>query len=49
MSKTIRTKPPRKNLGKRVKEEAKSRRKTLKEESNPKVLKKKASDIWNFC
>lgn len=35
-------------LSKKIKREAKHKRKALSDETNPRVLKLKASDCWNF-
>ena len=36
-------------LGKKMKQAAKEKRKTLKNETNPKVFKRKSANEWDFC
>ena len=42
-------KPPRKNLGKRMKEQARFNKKRLENETDPKVYKRLSANKWDFC
>ena len=48
MSRTIKNKNPSYNIGKKMKLAAKEKRKTLKDETNPRVLKLKSANLWDF-
>ena len=49
MSRTKKQKPPRKNLGKRMKEQARFNKKRLENETDPKVYKRLSANKWDFC
>ena len=36
-------------IGQKMKQAAKEKRKTLKNETNPRVLKLKSANLWDFC
>lgn len=48
MSRTIKNKNPSYNIGKKMKLAAKEKRKTLKDETNPRVFKRKSANEWSF-
>ena len=48
MSRTKNNKKPSYNIGKKMKQAAKEKRKTLKDETNPRVYKLKGANLWDF-